>query len=232
MQPGMLLTFLIARGHSWHMFSSLLTNTREVLWCISLSLLKSVPTYDTCFVVAACLFCCLFWFGFCFSGSKTLKEHYTEKRNLSNNIFFCEMARISDDKLKYKELNSAILVLSKAANLISCFNLLFWIFAWLCLFLSFVFHPGRKEFKPVTAGYFLISSFEKSHWSALFHIEHRIILAIFQRGLIWGWEEAAAHWQVPVLALPDFPSPAFTFRKYCECYCFTGHFIPAVSNLA
>lgn len=177
-------------------------------------------------------FAVCFGLGFVFLAARHYKN-ITQKKEIYQIIFFfCEMARISDDKLKYRELNSAILVLSKAANLISCFNLLFWIFAWLCLFLSFVFYPGRKEFKPVTAGYFLISSFEKSHWSALFHIEHRIILAIFQRGLIWGWEEAAAHWQVPVLALPDFPSPAFTFRKYCEYYCFTGLFIPAVSNLA
>ena len=68
---------------------------------------------------------------------------------------------------------SAILVLSKAANSKSCFNPLFWIFAWLCLLLSIVLHPGWQEFKPVTAGYFLINSFGKSHRSVLFHTENR-----------------------------------------------------------
>lgn len=59
------------------------------------------------------------------------------------------------------------------ANPKSCFNPLFWRFPWLCLSLTIGFHQVWQEIKWVTAGYFVINSFGKSHRFVPFHRENR-----------------------------------------------------------
>lgn len=128
-----------------------------------------------------------FWGGFFLSGSKIQKTRMKQKMS-SQNIFPLNYVKWPEIWWLGQEYNrihiSAMFVLSKSADIMSCFNTVFWIFAWLSLFLPIEFHSGWQELKPVTAGHFLINSFGKSHRSVPFHTENRISISCNSKRLI------------------------------------------------
>lgn len=167
---------------------------RKFLWVHFFSLLKLVHTscdayFLFCFIwgLFACLLLFVFGVVFFLSGSKIQKTRMKQKMS-SQNIFPLNYVKWPEIWWLGQEYNrihiSAMFVLSKSADIMSCFNTVFWIFAWLSLFLPIEFHSGWQELKPVTAGHFLINSFGKSHRSVPFHTENRISISCNSKRLI------------------------------------------------